>query len=169
MTATAASVSKASAEVASSAFILPEEKGRSNWNQHRFITLVETEITFTVWKLGPIRRNFIFDITLRSNADHNHSISGYYSFVSNFALFIFIIASASTAEASSEVASIALILPEEKGRSNWSQQSFITLADKKTFTVWKIVPIRKNLIFGISRILLTYPLIIHSFSPVQRG
>ncbi|GFU43563.1 hypothetical protein NPIL_318391 [Nephila pilipes] len=52
--------------------------------------------------------------------------------MSNFALFIFIIASASTAaEASSEVASIPLILPEEKGRSNWSQQSFITLADKK--------------------------------------
>ncbi|GFS93367.1 hypothetical protein NPIL_344371 [Nephila pilipes] len=60
MTASAASVAEASAEVASSALNLPEEKGSSNCNQHRFITLVEKEITFTVWKLAPIRRNFIF-------------------------------------------------------------------------------------------------------------
>ncbi|GFT10955.1 hypothetical protein NPIL_543961 [Nephila pilipes] len=48
MTVSASSVSEASAEVASSALILPEEKGRSNWNQHRFIALVEKDITFTM-------------------------------------------------------------------------------------------------------------------------
>ncbi|GFT97510.1 histone-lysine N-methyltransferase SETMAR [Trichonephila clavipes] len=67
MTLSAASIPEASADVGSIALIMPEDK-RSSFNHQRFIMLAEKEITFTVWKLTPIRRNFIFDAprTVRS-------------------------------------------------------------------------------------------------------
>ncbi|GFT40308.1 hypothetical protein NPIL_138901 [Nephila pilipes] len=111
---------------------------------------------------------FSVDGTLGSNMTES-SVSNYYWLLSNFALFIVMTASAaSVSEASAEVASSALTLPEEKGSSNWNQHRFITLVEKEiTFTVWKLAPIRRNFIFGISGILFTYSLMIHSLSPVK--
>ncbi|GFT10936.1 hypothetical protein NPIL_543901 [Nephila pilipes] len=99
------------------------------------------------------------------------STTKYLWFVSNFTLFIIMTASASSvSEASAEVASCALNLPEEKGSSNWNQHRFITLVEKEiTFMVWKLAPIRRNFIFGISGILFTYSLMFHSLSPVKSG
>ncbi|GFT00277.1 hypothetical protein NPIL_284821 [Nephila pilipes] len=109
---------------------------------------------------------FSVDGTLGSNKTES-SGSDYYWLVSNFTLFVIKTASASSvAEASAEVASSALILPEEKRRSNWNQHRFIALVEKEIiFTVWKLAPIRRNFIFGISGILFTYSLMIHSLSP----
>ncbi|GFT77155.1 hypothetical protein NPIL_67211 [Nephila pilipes] len=109
---------------------------------------------------------FSVDDILRSKKTES-SVSDYYWLVSNFTLFVIMTASAaSVSEASADVASSALILPEEKGRSNWNQHRFIALVEKEiTFTVWKLAPIRRNFIFGISGILFTYSLMIHSLSP----
>ncbi|GFS69844.1 hypothetical protein NPIL_130881 [Nephila pilipes] len=99
------------------------------------------------------------------------SITKYLWFVSNFTLFIIMTASAaSVAETSAEVASSALILPEEKGSSNWNQHKFINLVEKEiTFTVWILAPIMRDFIFGINGILFTYSLMFHSLSPVKSG
>ncbi|GFT40311.1 uncharacterized protein NPIL_138931 [Nephila pilipes] len=111
---------------------------------------------------------FSVDGMVGSNMVQGYAID-YYWYLSNFVLFIVMTASAaSVSEASAEVASSALILPEEKGSSNWNQHRFITLVEKEiTFTVWKLAPIRRNFIFGISGILFTYSLMIHSLSPVK--
>ncbi|GFY67731.1 hypothetical protein TNIN_351881 [Trichonephila inaurata madagascariensis] len=61
MTLSAASIPEASADVGSMALVMPEDK-RSSFNHQRFIMLAEKEITFTVWKLTPIKRNFIFGL-----------------------------------------------------------------------------------------------------------
>ncbi|GFQ66693.1 hypothetical protein TNCT_94281 [Trichonephila clavata] len=75
----------------------------------------------------------------------------YYNFLASFASFMIMMASASSvAEASSEVSSMALTMPEDKGSSNFNHQRFVTLAEKEiTLTAWKITPIRRNFIFGI--------------------
>ncbi|GFT10945.1 hypothetical protein NPIL_543931 [Nephila pilipes] len=111
---------------------------------------------------------FSVDGTLGSNMTKS-SVSNYYWLVSNFTLFVIMTASAaSVAEASAEVASSALILPEEKGTSNWNHHRFIALVEKEiTFTVWKLAPIRRNFIFGISGILFTYSLMFRSLNPVK--
>ncbi|GFS69847.1 uncharacterized protein NPIL_130891 [Nephila pilipes] len=113
---------------------------------------------------------FSLHVTLRSDMDYVDSVAFYYWFASNYALFIIMTASAaSVADASEEVASAVLILPEVKGNSNWSQQKFFALVDKKiTFTVWKITPIRRNFIFGVSGLIFTYSLMFHSLSPDKR-
>ncbi|GFU04742.1 hypothetical protein TNCV_4377701 [Trichonephila clavipes] len=60
----------------------------------------------------------------------------------------------SVAEASSEVSTIALTMPEAKGRSNFNHQRFIKLAENEiTLTAWKITPIRRNFLFGLMGIL----------------
>ncbi|GFT40309.1 hypothetical protein NPIL_138911 [Nephila pilipes] len=109
---------------------------------------------------------FSVDGTLGSNMTES-SVSNYYWLVSNFTLFVIMTASAaSVSEASAEVASSALILPEEKGKSNWNHHRFIALVEKEiTFTVWKLALIRRNFIFGISGLIFTYSLMIHSLSP----
>ncbi|GFT73984.1 hypothetical protein NPIL_4991 [Nephila pilipes] len=111
---------------------------------------------------------FSVDGTLGSNMTES-SVSNYYWLVSNFTLFVIMtVSAASVSEASAEVASSALILPEEKGSSKWNQHRFIALVEKEvTFTVWKLAPIRRNFIFGISGILFTYSLMIHSLNPVK--
>ncbi|GFS67759.1 hypothetical protein TNCV_4364211 [Trichonephila clavipes] len=48
--ASASSVAEASSEVSAMAVTMPEDKGRSNFNHQRFITLAEKEITLTAWK-----------------------------------------------------------------------------------------------------------------------
>ncbi|GFY56001.1 hypothetical protein TNIN_25131 [Trichonephila inaurata madagascariensis] len=62
MMVSASSVAEASSEVSAMALTMPEAKGRSNFNHHRFIMLAEKEITLTAWKITPIRRNFLFGI-----------------------------------------------------------------------------------------------------------
>ncbi|GFR03055.1 uncharacterized protein TNCT_521451 [Trichonephila clavata] len=90
----------------------------------------------------------------------------YYNFFTSFTLIILMMASAaSVADASSEVSSMAVTMPEDKGRSNFNHQRFITLADKEiTLTAWKITPIRRNFIFGIVGILLTYTLMFQKLT-----
>ncbi|GFQ86779.1 uncharacterized protein TNCT_87811 [Trichonephila clavata] len=84
----------------------------------------------------------------------------YYNFLASFASFMIMMASASSvAEASSEVSARALTMPEDKEKSNFNHQRFMTLAEKEiTLTAWKITPTRRNFIFGIMGILLTYTL-----------
>ncbi|GFS69840.1 hypothetical protein NPIL_130861 [Nephila pilipes] len=62
MTTSASSVAEASSEIGSIALIMPEDKRRSSFNHQRFITLVEKEITLTVWRITPIKRKFVFGI-----------------------------------------------------------------------------------------------------------
>ncbi|GFU16627.1 hypothetical protein NPIL_584541 [Nephila pilipes] len=63
-------VAEASAEAGSIALTLPEDKKYSTYNQQRFIILAEKEIVLTVWKITPIKRNFILDL-LESTKEHN--------------------------------------------------------------------------------------------------
>ncbi|GFY67733.1 uncharacterized protein TNIN_351901 [Trichonephila inaurata madagascariensis] len=96
-------------------------------------------------------------------------ISIFYSFLTNFALFIMMTASASSvSEASSVVGSVALIMPEDK-RASFNHQRFITLAEKEiTLTVWKISPINRSFIFGIIGIIFTYVIMFQALSPFQK-
>ncbi|GFQ97345.1 uncharacterized protein TNCT_586481 [Trichonephila clavata] len=101
--------------------------------------------------------------------DPIQQVSIYYSFLTIFALFIMMTASASSvAEASSVVGSIALTMPEDK-RSSFNHQRFITMAEKEiTLTVWKISPINRSFIFGIIGIIFTYIIMFHTLSPFQK-
>ncbi|GFT54834.1 hypothetical protein NPIL_440501 [Nephila pilipes] len=60
MTSSASLVAEDSNEISFIALTMPEN-GKSNFNHQRFIMLAEKEITLTVWKISPIRRNFIFE------------------------------------------------------------------------------------------------------------
>ncbi|GFU04675.1 hypothetical protein TNCV_4377341 [Trichonephila clavipes] len=60
MTLSASSIAEVSSEVGTMALIMPQEERKSSFNHQRFIMLAEKEIAFTVWKLTPIKRNFIF-------------------------------------------------------------------------------------------------------------
>ncbi|GFQ74218.1 hypothetical protein TNCT_279091 [Trichonephila clavata] len=74
------------------------------------------------------------------------------------------------AEASAEVGSIALTLPEDKEISTYNQQRLLILAEKGiVLTVWKITPIKRNFIFGIVGLLFTYALMFYSLIPVERN
>ncbi|GFR08701.1 hypothetical protein TNCT_534301 [Trichonephila clavata] len=78
------------------------------------------------------------------------------------------LSASSIAEASAEVSTMALIMPEEKGKSSFNHQRFIMLAEREiTFTVWQLTPIRRNFIFGICGILFTYTLMLYTLSPLN--
>ncbi|GFY46972.1 uncharacterized protein TNIN_66351 [Trichonephila inaurata madagascariensis] len=93
-------------------------------------------------------------------------VSSLYLLSTHFALFVLMTASASMIpEASAEIGFIASTMPEKAGRSTLSLQRFISSAEKEiTLTVWKIVPIQRSFIFGISGALFTYTLMFYTLS-----
>ncbi|GFR30903.1 uncharacterized protein TNCT_196471 [Trichonephila clavata] len=92
--------------------------------------------------------------------------STYYMLFTTFTLFILMTASASMIpEASAEIGFIASTMPEKAGTSTLSLQRFISSAEKEiTLTVWKIVPIQRSFIFGITGALFTYTLMLYTLS-----
>ncbi|GFY52848.1 hypothetical protein TNIN_339061 [Trichonephila inaurata madagascariensis] len=72
-------------------------------------------------------------------------------------------------EVSAEIGSKASAMPETTGKSTFNQQRFIASAEKDiTLTVWRITPIRRNFIFGITGILFTYTLMFYTLNPKQK-
>ncbi|GFS64594.1 hypothetical protein TNIN_123571 [Trichonephila inaurata madagascariensis] len=63
MTASASMIPEASDEIGFIASTIPEKAGTSTFSLQRFISSAEKEITLTVWKIVPIQRSFIFEIT----------------------------------------------------------------------------------------------------------
>ncbi|GFS77482.1 hypothetical protein NPIL_15151 [Nephila pilipes] len=60
-TVLASKIPEASAEISLKAWIMPQESNiDSSISQQRFIAFVENEISLTLWRMIPIRRNFIF-------------------------------------------------------------------------------------------------------------
>ncbi|GFT03729.1 hypothetical protein NPIL_644701 [Nephila pilipes] len=62
MTTSASMVPEASAEVASIALTIPDDNERLTFKHLRFIMTMERELVLTVWKITPVKRNFIFGI-----------------------------------------------------------------------------------------------------------
>ncbi|GIY50513.1 hypothetical protein CEXT_707091 [Caerostris extrusa] len=59
-------------------------------------------------------------------------------------------------------------MPEVTGNLTFAQQRFLMMSQNGiTLTVWRIVPITRSLIFGITGMLLTYTVMFYSLSPVK--
>ncbi|GFT36662.1 hypothetical protein NPIL_503641 [Nephila pilipes] len=139
MTTSASSVAEGSSEIGSIALSMPEDKRRSSFNHQIFITLVKKEITLTVRRITPIKRKLVF------------------------------VLASMIPEASAEIGSVASAMPESTDKTNFSQQRFIAAAEKEiTLTVWKITPIRRSFIFGITGVLLTYTLMFCTLNPAGK-
>ncbi|GIY00383.1 uncharacterized protein CDAR_249041 [Caerostris darwini] len=93
----------------------------------------------------------------------------YCGFLGSFILFIIITASASMVEeASLEVGSQAHTLSKSRGKSVFVQQIFSMFFQKGiTLTVWRIVPIRRSLGFGITGIIFTYTFMFYGLMPMR--
>ncbi|GFT40313.1 hypothetical protein NPIL_138951 [Nephila pilipes] len=93
-----------------------------------------------------------------------------YLYFTSFTLFIFMTVLASMIpEASAEIGSIASAMPESTDKTTFSQQRFIAAAEKEiTLTVWRITPIRRSSIFGITGVLLTYTLMFCTLNPAGK-
>ncbi|GIY94917.1 hypothetical protein CEXT_23311 [Caerostris extrusa] len=101
-----------------------------------------------------------------TQASVNQKISIYGIFITSFVLFIAMTTSASLmAEESKKQCSA---MPEATGNLTFTQQKFLIMSQNGiTLTVWKIVPITRSLIFGITGMLLTYTVMFYSLSPVK--
>lgn len=84
-------------------------------------------------------------------------------FLSMFVVFIAMMSAAAlVSEAASDVALKSWLLRDVKG-STFSQHKFLLCADKDTsLTVWKIVPIKRNVIVGFVGAIFTYNILFHS-------
>lgn len=84
-------------------------------------------------------------------------------FLSMFVVFIAMMSAAAlVAEAASDVAAKSWLLRDARG-STFSQHKFLLYAEKDTsLTVWKIVPIRRNVIVGFVGAIFTYNILFHS-------
>ncbi|GFR09551.1 uncharacterized protein TNCT_559961 [Trichonephila clavata] len=83
-----------------------------------------------------------------------------------FGIFALMTLSASrVAETAAEVSSKVWKMPENRGRSFFSQQRFTSFVEKDiTLTLWGITQIRRNFIFGMLGLIFTYTLMIHSLN-----
>ncbi|GIY66500.1 hypothetical protein CDAR_386791 [Caerostris darwini] len=96
----------------------------------------------------------------------NQKISIYGTFFTSFVSFKAMTASASLI--SEESKKQCSVMPEVTGNLTFNQQRFLMMSQNGiTLTVWKIVPIIRNLIFGITGMLLTYTVMLYSLSPVK--
>ncbi|GIY18144.1 hypothetical protein CDAR_557591 [Caerostris darwini] len=96
----------------------------------------------------------------------NQKISIYGNFFTSFVLFIAMTAFASLiAEESKKQCSA---MPEATGNLTFTQQRFLMMSQNGiTLTVWKIVPITRSLISGITGMILTYTVMFYGLSPVK--
>ncbi|GIY50019.1 uncharacterized protein CDAR_79571 [Caerostris darwini] len=87
-------------------------------------------------------------------------------FANDLTLFIAMTCSASSvAEASMRVRSISWKLPVSKGEPFFFQQKFLSFVEEGiSLTVWKIVPISRNFIFGILGAILTYTMLFDTLT-----
>ncbi|GIX79134.1 hypothetical protein CEXT_263411 [Caerostris extrusa] len=61
-------------------------------------------------------------------------------------------------------------MPEATGNLTFNQQRFLMMSQNGiTLTVWRIVPITRSLVFGITGMLLTYTVMFYSLSPVKNN
>ncbi|GIY50020.1 uncharacterized protein CDAR_79581 [Caerostris darwini] len=90
----------------------------------------------------------------------------YIHFANVLTLFIVMTCSASSvAEASMRVRSISWKLPVSKGEPFFFQQNFLSFVKEGiSLTVWKIVPISRNFIFGILGVILTYTMLFDTLT-----
>ncbi|GIY42028.1 hypothetical protein CDAR_210291 [Caerostris darwini] len=96
----------------------------------------------------------------------NQKISIYGNFFTSFILFIAMATSASSSAEESKKQCSAM--PETSGNLTFAQQRFLMMSQNGiTLTVFRIVPITRSLIFGITGMLLTYTVLFYSLSPVE--
>ncbi|GIY42034.1 hypothetical protein CDAR_210321 [Caerostris darwini] len=95
-------------------------------------------------------------------------LSIYGTFFTSFILLIAMTTSASLiAEESKKQCSA---MPEATGNLTFTQQRFLMMSQTGiTLTVWRIVPITRSLIFGITGMLLTYTVMFYGLSPVNNN
>ncbi|GFY59540.1 hypothetical protein TNIN_165081 [Trichonephila inaurata madagascariensis] len=75
----------------------------------------------------------------------------------------------SVPEASAEVSSIALMMPEDKEKLTFKHQRFIAIMENElVLTVWKIAPIKRSSVFALAGIIFTYTLMFYTLGPVKR-
>ncbi|GFR07175.1 hypothetical protein TNCT_396221 [Trichonephila clavata] len=76
----------------------------------------------------------------------------------------------SVPEASAEVSSLALTIPEGNETLTFKHQRFIAIMENDlVLTVWKIAPIKRSSIFALAGIIFTYTLMFYTLAPVERG
>ncbi|GIY75586.1 hypothetical protein CDAR_175341 [Caerostris darwini] len=80
------------------------------------------------------------------------------------------ISASMVAEASSEVHLKSLLTPQIAEKSTLTYQRLIMYAEKGIFfSVWGIMPMKKNFVFGMLGISLTYTLLFYGLNPIKNG
>ncbi|GIX88359.1 hypothetical protein CDAR_386651 [Caerostris darwini] len=104
--------------------VMPEATGNLTFNQQRLLMMSQNGITLTVWRIVPITRSLIFGITAMTTSAS-------------------LIAEESKKQCSA--------MSEATGNLTFNQQRFLMMSQNGiTLTVWRIVPITRSLIFGIT-------------------
>ncbi|GIY43717.1 hypothetical protein CEXT_313561 [Caerostris extrusa] len=137
---------------------MPEATGNLTFNQQRFLRMSQNGITLTVWRIVPVTRSLVFGITenkpLRVCQLSVHRHHFLWCSLSN------LISRKSKKQCSA--------MPEATGNLTFAQQRFLMVSQNGiTLTVWRIVPITKSLVFGITGMLLTYTVMLYSLNPVK--
>ncbi|GIY42032.1 hypothetical protein CDAR_210311 [Caerostris darwini] len=135
-----------------------EVTGNLTFNLQRFLMMSQNGITLTVWRIVPITRSLVFGITgmLLTYTVMFYSLSPVKAMTTSASLI---------AEESKKQSSE---MPEATGNLTFAQQRFLMMSQNGiAFTVWRIVPITRSLIFGITGMLLTYTVMFYSLSPVK--
>ncbi|GFU42076.1 hypothetical protein NPIL_351661 [Nephila pilipes] len=99
-------------------------------------------------------------------SDESRRLSTLFLSIGIFGLFsVMSWAASRIAEIASEIAAVVWIMPKTRRNSCFNQLRFMMFAEKETtLTLWGIMPIRKNFIFGMMGIIFTYTLMFYNLS-----